>query len=135
MGVAGMKQLPRPSKIASFLRSLNGEAFLKVSYQNVDWFQKYKALKWKNPFLMPFSLWNCTLFTNFDFKTLYFWNRSIFFKETFRSAFLLRFLKNEAILDGRGNCLMPATPIFPKHCFFKKCPKNLTNFTKFQKYF
>ena len=47
MGVAGIKQLPHPSKIASFLRNLNGEAFLKVSFQNVDWFQKYKALKWK----------------------------------------------------------------------------------------
>ena len=47
MGVAGIKQLPRPSKIGSFLRNLNGEAFLKVSFQNVDWFQKYKALKWK----------------------------------------------------------------------------------------
>ena len=47
MGMVGIKQLPRPSKIASFLRNLNGEAFLKVSFQNVDSFQKYKALKWK----------------------------------------------------------------------------------------
>ena len=47
MGMAGIKQLLRPSQIASFLRNLNGEAFLKVSFQNVDWFQKYKALKWK----------------------------------------------------------------------------------------
>ena len=47
MGMAGIKQLPRPSKIASFLWTLNGEALLKVSFKNVDWFQKYKALKWK----------------------------------------------------------------------------------------
>ena len=47
MGVAGIKQLPRPSKIASFYWKLNGEALLKVSFKNVDRFQKYKALKWK----------------------------------------------------------------------------------------
>ena len=47
MGVAGIKQLPCPSKIASFSGNLNGEAFLKVSFKNVDWFQIYKALKWK----------------------------------------------------------------------------------------
>ena len=47
----------------------------------------------------------------------------------------MRFPENEAILDGHGNCLMPATPIFQKHCFFKKCPKNLTNFGKFKKFF
>ena len=44
MGVAGIKQLPRPSKIASFSGNLNGEALLKVSFKNIDWFQKYKAL-------------------------------------------------------------------------------------------
>ena len=47
----------------------------------------------------------------------------------------MRFPENEGILDGHGNCLMPATPIFQKHCFFKKCPKNLTNFGKFQIFF
>ena len=47
MGVAGIKQLPCPSKIASFSGNLNGEALLKVSFKNIDWFQKYKALKWK----------------------------------------------------------------------------------------
>ena len=47
----------------------------------------------------------------------------------------MRFPENEAILDGHGNCLMPATPIFQKHCFFKKCPKNLINFGKFEKNF
>ena len=30
---------------------------------------------------------------------------------------------------------MPATPIFQKHCFFKKCPKNLTNFRKVKIFF
>ena len=44
----------------------------------------------------------------------------------------MSFLENEAILDGHGNCLIPAMPIFQKHCFFKKCPKNLTNFEKFK---
>ena len=43
----GLKQLPYPSKIASFSRNLNREALLKVSFKNIDWFQKYKALKWK----------------------------------------------------------------------------------------
>ena len=47
MGVAGIKQLPRPSKIGSFSWKLNGEALLKVSFKNVDRFQKYKAFKWK----------------------------------------------------------------------------------------
>ena len=47
MGVVGIKQLPCPSKIASFSGNLNGEALLKVSFKNVDWFPKYKALKWK----------------------------------------------------------------------------------------
>ena len=46
-GVAGIKQLPRPSKIASFSWKLNGEALLKISFKNVDRIQKYKALKWK----------------------------------------------------------------------------------------
>ena len=44
MGVAGIKQLPCPSKIASFSGNLNGEALLKVSFKNIDWFQKYKPL-------------------------------------------------------------------------------------------
>ena len=47
MGVAGIKQLPRPSKIASFSGNLNEEALLKVSFKNIDRFQKYKALKSK----------------------------------------------------------------------------------------
>merc|ERR1712016_423032 len=47
MGVAGIKQLPCPSKIASFSGNLIGEVLLKVSFKNVDWFQKYKALKSK----------------------------------------------------------------------------------------
>ena len=47
MGVAGIKRLPRPSKIGSFSWKLNGEALLKVSFKNVDGFQKYKGLKWK----------------------------------------------------------------------------------------
>ena len=47
MGVAGIKRLPCPSKIGSFSWKLNGEALLKVSFKNVDQFQKYKALKWK----------------------------------------------------------------------------------------
>ena len=44
MGVAGIKRLPRPSKIAQFSGNLNGEALLKVSLKNVDLFQSYKAL-------------------------------------------------------------------------------------------
>ena len=47
----------------------------------------------------------------------------------------MSFPENEPILDGRGNCLMPAKPIFQKHCFFQKCPKNLTNFGKFNNFF
>ena len=47
MGVEGIKQLPRPSKMASFSGNLNEEAILKVSFKNIDWFQKYKALKSK----------------------------------------------------------------------------------------
>ena len=55
--------------------------------------------------------------------------------ETFRIASLLRFPKNEAILDGHGTCLMPAMSIFQKLCFFKKWSKNLTNFEKIPNFF
>ena len=48
MGVAGIKQLPRPSKTAPFSGKLSKEALLKVSFKNIDWFQKYKALKSKS---------------------------------------------------------------------------------------
>ena len=47
MGVAGLRQLPCPSKIASFSGNLNDEALPKVSLKNIDRFQKYKALKSK----------------------------------------------------------------------------------------
>ena len=47
MDVAGIKQLPCPSKIVSFSGNLNGEALLKVSFKNIDRFQKYKTLKSK----------------------------------------------------------------------------------------
>ena len=39
----------------------------------------------------------------------------------------MRFHENEAILDRRVNCLMPAIPIFQKHCFFKKILQILEN--------
>ena len=83
----------------------------------------------------PFSLWNCAFLTIFDFKALYFWNQLIFLNETFRRASPLRFPENEAILDERGKGLMPAMPIFQKHYFFKRCPKNLINFGKFKIFF
>ena len=47
MGMAGIKHLPRTTKIASISQKLNGEALLKVSFKNIDWLQKYKALKSK----------------------------------------------------------------------------------------
>ena len=47
MGLAGITRLPRPSKIGSFSWKLNGEALLKVSFKNIERFQKYKALKSK----------------------------------------------------------------------------------------
>ena len=50
------------------------------------------------------------------------WNQSIFLNETFRRASSLRFIKNGCIVDGLIPALMPAMPIFPKHCFFKKRP-------------
>ena len=96
---------------------------------------------WKNDAYPPiswFTFWSVhpkVLKVIFQFKALYFWNQSTFLNETFRRSSPLRFPKNEAILDGHGNCLMPVMPIFPKHCFFKKCPKNLTNFGKFKFFF
>ena len=107
------------------------ESFIQ-KYWPVSEIQSFEV---ENCFLMPFFLWNCAFLTIFDFKALYFWSQSIFLNESFRRASPLRFPENEAILDGHGNCLMPATPIFQKHCFFKKCPKNLTNFGKFEKNF
>ena len=35
----------------------------------------------------------------------------------------MSFHENEPILDGRGNRLMPATPISQKHCFLKNALK------------
>ena len=43
MGVAAIKQLPPPSKIGLFSSNLNGESLLKVSFKNIDGFQKYKS--------------------------------------------------------------------------------------------
>ena len=79
----------------------------------------------ENYILRTFSLWNCAFLTIFDFKALYFWNQSIFLNETFRSTSPLSFHENEPFLNGRGNCLMPATPIFQKPCFFKNALKIL----------
>ena len=39
MGVACIKQLPRPSKIAWFSGNCNEKALLKVSFKNIDKFQ------------------------------------------------------------------------------------------------
>ena len=103
------------------------ESFIKKCWL-VSEIQSFEV---ENYFLMPFSLWNCAFLMIFYFKAFYFWNWSIFLNETFRRASSLRFLENEAILDGHGNCLMPAMPIFQKPCFYKKCHKNLTNFGKF----
>ena len=47
MRLAGIKWGPYPSTIHSFSINLNEEAILKVSFKNIDWFQKYKALKSK----------------------------------------------------------------------------------------
>ena len=72
MGMADIKQLQRPSKIASFSGYLNGEALLKVSFKNVDQFQKYKALKSKivkrHNFIRKMALKRII----FHFKALYF---------------------------------------------------------------
>ena len=66
MGVAGMKQLPCPSKIASFSGNLNGEALLKVSFKNIDWFQ-----------ICPFS--KTTAFSKKALKTNKIWKIRFFF--------------------------------------------------------
>ena len=42
MGVAGIKWWPCLSTIPSFLININEEAFLKVSFKNIDWFQIWK---------------------------------------------------------------------------------------------
>ena len=57
---------------------------------------------------------------------------SVLLNEIFSRASPLRFPEKRTVLDGRGNCLMPAMPISQKQCFFKNCPKNLTNFGKFK---
>ena len=63
----------------------------------------------------------------FVLKALYFWYESMFLNETSRRTSSLNFPENEYILDGQSNWIMPATPIFQKRKFFKKCPKNVTN--------
>ena len=68
MGVAGIKQLPCPSKIASFSGKLNGEALLKVSFKN----QKYRALKSKIVKKAQFHKENGIKKTIIHFKALYF---------------------------------------------------------------
>ena len=94
MGVAGIKQLPHPFKIASFL-----ESFIQKCWPVSD----IQSFEVENYFFIPYSLWNCAFLTIFDFKALYFWSQSIFLNETFRSASPLRFPENEAILDVHGS--------------------------------
>ena len=70
--MAGIKQLPCPSKLASFLENLNSEALLKVSFKNIDWFQKYKALKSKKSIKKQNFIRKMASKIIFHFKALYF---------------------------------------------------------------
>ena len=51
-------------------------------------------------------------FNNFQLESFVFLEPVNILEWNFQEGFPLRFLKNEPILDGHGNCLMPATPIF-----------------------
>jgi len=129
MGVADIGRLPCPSKMASFSGNLNVEALLKVSYRNIYWLEIYKSLKSKIIKKAQFHKEN-GIKNNFPLQSFVFLKPVNIF--VFRRASPLRFPEGEAILDGRGNCVMPATTIFQKHCFFMKCLRNLTNFAKFK---
>ena len=72
MGMAGIKQLPCPSKIASFSRNLNEEALLKVSFNKTENpFQSY------NPQILSNApLWQKSLkMQNFTIETQLFCNK------------------------------------------------------------
>ena len=68
-------------------------------------------------------------------KVVFSRNQSIFLNETFRKASSLILIKNEGIVDKHGHHLMPATPIFLKHRFFKIGPKNQHFLKKVKKNF
>ena len=72
---------------------------------------------------------------NFPLQSFVFLKPVKILEWNFQEGLPIEVPQNEAIWDGKGNYLMPATPIFQKHCFFKKCPKNLTNFGKFKIFF
>ena len=71
MGMAGIKQLLRPSKIASFPGNLNEKALMKVSFRNINWFQKYNALKSKVVKNLQFHI-ETGIKKIFSLKALYF---------------------------------------------------------------
>ena len=64
MGVAGIKQLPCPSKIASFSGNLNGEALLKDSFKILTGFRNTKLRSGK------FSIFLLKLYFFNDFRLL-----------------------------------------------------------------
>ena len=88
MGVAGIKYLPCPSKIASFSGNLNGEALLKVSFKNIDWFQKYKALKSKIVKKAQFHKEN-GIKNNFQLQSFVFLKLVNIFEWNFQEGFLI----------------------------------------------
>ena len=79
MGMAGIKQLPCPSKIASFSGKLNEEALLKVSFKNDDRIQKYKALKSKIIKQAQFNMEN-GIKNNFPLQSCVFLKRANIFE-------------------------------------------------------
>ena len=96
---------------------------------------KTNTVPLKSPIKLPPEMKKILIFQNLLVFRVFFekavvlengqiWNQSIFLNETFRRASSLRFNKNGGIVDERCPHLMPATPIFPKHWFFKKGPKN-----------
>ena len=103
------------------LKILTGFRNTKLSSQ--------KSLK-KHNFLRKMALKN-----NFPLQSFVFLRPVNIFEWNFQECFPIEFPWKWSYFFGHGNCLMPAMPIFQKHCFFKNCPKNLTNFGKFKIFF
>ena len=129
--MAGIKHLPWPSKIASFSGNLNGEALLKVSFKNIDCFQKYKALKSKIVKKQNFI----RKMENFPLQSFVFLKPVNMFEWIFQEGFPIEVPWKWSYFGWAWQLFNACHAHFLKHYFFKTCPKNVTNFGKSKLFF
>ena len=121
MGMAGIKQLPCPPKIASFSGNLNGEALLKVSFKNIDWFQKYKALKSKivkkHNYIRKMAVKN-----NFSIQSIVFLKPVNIFEWNFQEGFPIEGPKKWSYFGWAWQLFNACHAHFQKTLLFQKMP-------------